>query len=125
MAFISPIYQVPFGSKLGEVDASRFSGEPTTGILAQTSGAIFFSPALLSPNNNNQIDLDNISIASQITDIYEIPPENREYRVFRWGPNEDSRTNDGKWRTAPKHYNVVATMVQTIPPGPTTIIKIP
>jgi hypothetical protein len=124
MAFISPIYEVPFGIELGEVSINRFSGEPTSGLLVTTSGAVFFSPALLSPNPGNEIDLDDIEVNAYASDTYNKPQGSLNRRNFRWGPNSLSRTNS-HWVTAPKAYTAIAVMIQTIPPGPTTIYKVP
>lgn len=131
MAFISPIYEAPFGIELGGTSIDNFSGEPVTGLLVDASGAIFFSPALLDPKPGNEIVLNNIDVTAYASDVYEKPQGSLSKRVFTWGPNSNARTNqraipdDNKWVTAPKAYTVIATMIQTIPPGPTTIFKLP
>lgn len=122
--FVSPLYQVPLGTVLGSVPASRFSGEPQSGPLSGAQGAIFFSPSLLQQNDTNEIDLDQITVSVRASDAYVRPPE-EEGRVFTFGPNSASRTNNPLYKTKPATYGVVATMVQTIPPGPTTIFNIP
>ena len=122
--FVSPVYPAPRGRVLGPVPLSRFSGEPSSGPLSGAQGAIFFSPSLLQQNDTNEIDLDRIQVSVRASDSYG-RPEERESRVFRFGPNSASRTNYGLHRSQPAVYAAVATLVQTIPPGPTTVIKIP
>lgn len=121
--FVSPLYPVPTGRRAGFVPPSRFSGEPTSGPLSGAAGAIFFSPALLQQNDTNEIDLDFIQVAVRARDAYS-RPEEREGRVFRFSNSGTYRTNDPLYRTQPE-YAVIAVLVQTIPPGPTTIVKIP
>jgi hypothetical protein len=123
--YITDIYPVSFGVELGGgITINMFSGEPTSGILSGTSGAVFFSPALLNPAPGNQIDLDEIGVTAYASDVYDKPEGSLNKRNFTWGPNSLSKTNS-YWITAPKHYTVIATMIQTIPPGPTTVYKIP
>lgn len=119
----APIYPISFGIQLGKTSVSRFSGEPTQGILSRTAGAIFFSPSLFNYTPNNEIDLDEIQITANSLDAYKIPVQANN-RAFTWGPNSISRTNMSKFVTTPKAYTVIGTMIQTIPPGPTTIFKI-
>lgn len=121
--FEDPSYPVPLGVELGNVPSSSFTGEPETGPLSGSQGALFFSPALIEPNLGNQVDLDSIQITVHGSDIYVRPPEGND-KVFTWGPGS-GRTNNPRDRTQPKAYTVVGVMVQTIPPGPTTIFKIP
>lgn len=122
--FVSPLYPVPRGQVLGSVPVGRFSGEPTSGPLSGAQGAVFFSPSLLQQNDTNEIDLDLVQVSVRASDAYERPPE-EDFRVFTFGPNSISRTNDPAHRSQPGTYTAVATMVQTIPPGPTTVFKIP
>ena len=122
--FVSPLYQVPLGKVLGSVPASRFSGEPQSGPLSGAQGAVFFSPSLLQQNDTNEIDLDQVRVSVRASDAYGRPLE-EESRVFTFGPSSTSRTNDLLHRTQPAVYAVIATMIQTIPPGPTTIFKVP
>ena len=128
--FIAPTYQPPSGVPFGRVHISRFSGEPTSGPLAGLSGAIFFSPSLFKQNSTNEIDLASISFTVTAGDQYTRPSE-REFNVFRFSGNSGwtdpglSRTNDSLRKTQPKEYSVVATLVQTTPPGPTTFVRIP
>lgn len=119
------IYPVPFNIELGGIHVNKFSGEPATGILSGVNGAIFFSPALLIPGSGNEIDLDEISVTAYAADVYNKPQGSLNKRNFVWGPNSTTVTNDSHWVTAPKHYTAIAIMVQTIPPGPTTIYKVP
>jgi len=125
MAFITPIYEVPFGIELGGASIGSFSGEPTSGLLVDSSGAVFFSPALLSPNPGNQIDLDDIEVNAYASDVYYKPQGSLNKRNFIWGPNSLTKTNDSHWVTAPKHYTAIATMIQTIGPPLTTIFRVP
>ena len=122
--FEDPSYPVPLGKELGNIPSANFSGEPTTGVLAGSQGALFFSPALLAQNLGNEVDLDSIQVCIFGSDIYVRPPEENNF-VFTWGSGGSSRTNDPRYRTQPKVYTAVATLIQTIPPGPTTVIKIP
>lgn len=122
--FVSPLYPVPKGRFLGPVPASRFSGEPQSGPLSGGQGALFFSPSLLQQNDTNEIDLDFIQVSARASDAYERPAE-EESRVFTFGPSSPSRTNSSFYRAQPAVYAAVATLVQTIPPGPTTVIKVP
>jgi hypothetical protein len=121
---VSPLYPVQRGKVLGSVPVGRFSGEPQSGPLSGAQGAVFFSPSLLQQNDTNEIYLDQIRVSVRASDAYERPAE-EESRVFTFGPNSSSRTNDPLYRGRPAVYAAVATMVQTIPPGPTTIFKIP
>jgi len=121
--FASPLYPIPIGTRLGSIPIREFSGEPASGSLSGFSGVVFFSPAMLQQNNTNQIDLDDISVAARVSDSYE-QPEERESRVFRFSNSGTHKTNDPSHRTQPE-YAVIAVLVQTTPPGPTTFIKIP
>jgi len=123
MAFKSPLYPVPTGTVLGDVPSSRFSGEPTSGPLSGSDGSIFFSPSLLQQNDTNEIDVDEVSVAATAADAYS-RPEEKESRVFRFSNSGTYKTNDPFYRSQPE-YAVTAVLVQTIPPGPTTVIKIP
>lgn len=108
---------------LGEISVSQFSGEPTSGILSRVAGAVFFSPSLFDYVPNNEIDLDNIGVIANPSETYRIPVQENK-RIFTWGPNSSARTNMSLYVTTPRYYTVVGTMIQTIPPGPTTIFKI-
>jgi hypothetical protein len=119
-----PSYDPPEDVELGVVPVSRFSGEPDSGVLAGSSGALFFSPALLEENVGTEVEIDSIGVTVHGSDVY-LRPQELSRRVFTWGPGGTSRTNNPLFRTQPKEYTVIATLVQTIPPGPTTIIKIP
>jgi hypothetical protein len=124
--YITDIYQVPFGVELGGIYVNMFSGEPASGILSGTSGAVFFSPALLAPSAGNEIDLDEINVTAYASDVYDKPSGSLNRRNFRWGPNPGSKSKtNGHWVTAPKEYTAIGVMVQTIPPGPTTIYRVP
>lgn len=123
MPFVSPIYSVPLGAEIGRVPVSRFTGSPTSGLLANVSHSVFFSPSFNNSISGNQIDIDTIEVTVVATDVYSAPiVENN--RVFTWGPHSNSRTNTSVFVTMPKAYTVIATMIQTIPPGPTQIFKI-
>jgi hypothetical protein len=124
MPLKTPSYEPPEDVELGKVPVSSFSGEPDSGLLAGQSGALFFSPALFQADFGTEIEIDSIGVTVRGSDAYVRPPEVSR-RVFTWGPSGTSRTNDPLFRTQPKEYSVVATLVQTIPPGPTTVIKIP
>ena len=127
MSFQGPSYDPPLGQEFGDAPSDAFSGKPESGPLAEGSGsqgAIFFSPALLEENLGNEIDVDSIDVAAASADTY-VQLSGANERVFTWGPNSPARTNDFDYRTQPGHYTATATLVQTIPPGPTTVIKIP
>jgi hypothetical protein len=128
--FLDPAYVLPKGVAFGRVSLSAFSGEPTSGPLSGSSGAVFFSPALFEDNSSNKLDLAFIKFSVRAGDYYQRPQE-KTSRVFRfggggpgWGASNLSRTNSSLYRTQPKEYFITATLTQTIPPGPTTIIKI-
>lgn len=123
-SFVSPLYPVPFGVVLGSIPLGRFTGEPQTGPLSGANGAIFFSPSFLQQNNTNEIDLDNIRVSVRTSDEY-VRPIEEESRVFTFGPTGSSKTNTYLYKSQPAFYAVTAILVQTIPPGPTTVIKIP
>lgn len=126
--FAGPLYPVPTGVPLGQVPLGRFSGEPQTGLLAGLAGGVFFSPALIQQSSSNGLDVAMVRVTAYASDRYERPQE-RSSRLFRFGPtgavSGASRTNDALYRTQPREYTVIAVLVQTIPPGPTTVIKIP
>lgn len=118
------------GRRSGSVKLKSFSGEPRSGLLSGARGLVFFSPALLDPSSTGSLDLESISVSSRGGDRYTRPPE-RNHRLFRFGggpgcvaPDWPSLTNSALYQTQPKEYSVVATMVQTTPPGPTTVVKI-
>lgn len=135
MAFVYPIYPVPLGIQLGRVPVAKFSGEPNTGPFIGVRGAVFFSPSLFNAVPNNEIDLDNIQVVSRATDVYTAPVQ-ENHQVFVWGPTAllapKSITKKsgviplGSYVgvSAPKFYSAIGTMIQTIPPGPTTIFKV-
>lgn len=120
--FASPIYPIVLGVPLGNISTSRFSGVPTSGLLSGFKNGIFFSPSLLQQNNSNEIDISDIKILTRARDNYSYPKE-KEWKVFSFGPSTTSRSN-GYEKTQPLHYAVTATMVETTPPGPTTITHI-
>lgn len=122
--FRSPLYPIPPGVLFGEAAIDRFSGTPTVGPLVlapDKPGFVYFSPALLNAISGNEIDIDRLEIRTRADDIYLIPIQENN-RVFTFGIN--SRTNDSLYRSQPSSYTVVSTMVQTIPPGPTTLFKV-
>lgn len=128
--FLDPAYITPPGVPFGRVPLSVFSGEPISGPLSGSSGAIFFSPALLENSSVNEIDLASIKFSVRAGDYYQRPQE-KTSRIFKfggggpgWGASNLSRTNLPLYRTQPKEYLITAILTQTIPPGPTTIIKI-
>jgi hypothetical protein len=108
--FVSPLYPVPLGQFVGGVSVSKFSGEPTSGLLAPSLGQLFFSPALLSSIALNEIDLDDIRIDVDAGETYE-PVVVENLRLFTFGPNSPSRTNDAKWRTQPKEFTAIGALV--------------
>lgn len=122
--FTLPAYVVPTGVLMGSVPPSRLSGEPATGPLAGNDGAIFFSPALPTSSSVNRIDVAEVSVTSISTDRYD-RPEERDGVVFTFSRTGPARTNNALYRSQPREYAVTAVLVQTIPPGPTTVIKIP
>ncbi|HED37480.1 MAG TPA: hypothetical protein ENI76_04440 [Ignavibacteria bacterium] len=121
--FTSPIYKIPYGTKLCNIPIERFSGNNVTSGLLSNGGQIFFSPSLLQQNSTNEIDVDEISISVEVLDAYTRPMDS-EYNVFTFGPSSLSRTNNNSYRSQPSHYSVIAIMIQTTPPGPTDIINI-
>src|SRR5574343_2034829 len=121
MPLTPPANPPPLGTELGTTSVSKFSGEPSGSIIG-TGSSIFFSPALLQSNTGNELLLDTVSVALTVGDQYTFPYQDED-RVFEWGIN--SRTNNSLYRIQPKYYGITATLVQTMPPGPTTIIKIP
>lgn len=128
--FVDGIYPVPRGVRFGRVAVRRFTGEPTSGPLSGARGLIFFSSSLFDPSSVNSVDFASVEVASLVTDVYYRPQE-RSSRLFRFGGGPGfgtsnlSRTNAALYRTQPIEYTAVATLVQTTPPGPTTVIKIP
>lgn len=128
--FVGGLYPVPPGQRFGRASVARFTGEPSSGPLSGASGLIFFSASLFDPSSANSLDLASLSVVALATDEYRRPQE-RSSRLFRFGGGpgfaltNPSRTNATLYRTQPLEYTAVATLVQTIPPGPTTVIKIP
>lgn len=120
---------VPFGQKFGSVPVKRFTGEPSSGPLSGASGLIFFSSALLGPSSSNSVDFASVGFTTVCTDFYRRPPE-PPGRLFRFGGAPGfgsvnlSRTNNALYRSQPVEYPAVATLTQTIPPGPTTVVKV-
>lgn len=124
MPLKTPSYVPPEDVELGEIPVSRFSGKPDSGVLAGAGGAVFFSPALLQDNVGTEMEVDSVGVTVHGSDVY-LRPQEFSRRVFTWGPGGTSRTNSPLFRTQPKEYTVIATLIQTSPPGPTTVIKIP
>lgn len=122
--FTLPGYAVPTGVLLGSVPASRFSGTPESGVLTGASNAVFFSPALPTASNINRIDLAEVSVTAVMSDRYS-RPEERDGRVFVFSRTDPARTNNVLYKSQPTGYSVTAVLVQVIPPGPTTVVKIP
>lgn len=128
--FVRGLYPVPRGQLFGRAYVRQFTGEPTEGPLSGASGLIFFSAALFDPSSVNTLDLASLEVSAHATDEYRRPQE-RSSRLFRFGGGPGfgttnlSRTNATLYRTQPLEYTAVATLVQTLPPGPTTVIKIP
>lgn len=127
--FATGILVVPFGQRFGSVPVSRFTGEPASGPLSGSSGLLFFSVALLGPSSSNSVDFESVDFTTVCTDSYYRPPE-VSGRLFRFGGGPGfgstnlSRTNDPLYRSQPVRYSAVATLTQTIPPGPTTVVKV-
>lgn len=115
--------------KLGGVPLGAFSGEPKKGHLSKAQGLLFFSPALLEPSSSSEVEVASISASATAADVYR-RPEERPRRLFRFGGGAGfatgwhSFTNSPVYRSQPLEYSVVATLVQTTPPGPTTVIKV-
>lgn len=128
--FAGSPYVVPAGHRFGSVPLRLFSGEPSDGLLSGASGLVFFSPALLEPSSSSEMELASISVRAVASDSYS-RPEERSQRLFRFGGGASlasgwgSLSNSALYRAQPLEYTVVATLVQTTPPGPTTVIKIP
>lgn len=128
--FEEPLYPIPYGFKFGRAPVLKFSGLPSSGPIAGRSGLIFFSPALSNPSSTNSVDFAFVGVTVFCSDDYGRPQE-RSSRLFRFGggpgfaSSNPSRTNAALYRSQPTEYTAVATLVQTIPPGPTTVIKIP
>jgi hypothetical protein len=128
--FSTGIYPVPDGLLFGRSPIAKFTGEPSSGPLSGASGLIFFSASLLDPSSANSVDFVSVEVAALATDRY-FRPQERSSRLFRFGGGPGfgasnlSRTNATLYRTQPIEYTAVATLVQTTPPGPTTVIKIP
>ncbi len=120
----NPVSPAPTGMAMGSVPVGRFTGELNSDLLQGLAGGVFFSPALLESVGGNYVDIAEIDVSARSADVYARPPETSA-RLWRFGPGSSSRTNDSLHRTQPIEYMVTATLVQTIPPGPTTIIKIP
>jgi len=127
--FEGGLYPVPHGIRFGRAAIRRFTGEPSSGPLSGASGLIFFSAALLGPSSSNSVDFASVTVKSIPSDSYLRPPE-RSGRLFRFGggpsfgSSNPSRTNNTLYRSQPVEYVAVATLVQTTPPGPTTVIKV-
>lgn len=102
---------------------NRFSGLPNTGPFEGQRNCVFISPALIEPRSGNDIEIESLSVTIRSNEVYTSPSVD-DTRLFRFGPNSTSRTNNPVYRTQFKQPSVVATMIQVIPPGPTTIFKI-
>lgn len=102
---------------------NRFSGQPTSGFFQNQHNSIYFSPALLEARQGNEIEVEFISVLLKNNDVY-IQPTEQDNRLFRFGPNNDFRTNSFSFRTLYKRASVIGTMIQITPPGPTTVFKI-
>ncbi len=128
--FSKPLYPVPPGLRFGKVPSSRFSGLPSSGPLAGPPGLIFFSAALLDPSSSGSVDIAGVSVSCLPSDSYRRPPE-PSGRLFRFGGGPGfgsfnlSRTNAALYASQPIEYAAIATLVQTVPPGPTTVFKVP
>jgi hypothetical protein len=84
---------LPVGAPLVNIPEERFTGEATTGLLAESLGLVFFSPALLQPNTGNQFDLDKIQVDVDASATYLIPdtiPNKHNLRFMKWGPHPDA-----------------------------------
>lgn len=128
--FAGGLYPLPPGQLFGRAPVEKFTGKPDAGPLSGSRGLIFFSSSLLSPSSANSVDFAEVSVLAVASDRY-VRPRERSSRLFRFGGGPGfgtlnlSRTNATLYRTQPIEYTVVATLVQTTPPGPTTVIKIP
>ena len=128
--FPGGLYPVPPGQLFGRAAVGKFTGEPSSGPLSGASGLVFFSASLFDPSSANSVDFASVEVSALATDRYSRPQE-RSSRLFRFGGGPGfgtsnlSRTNAALYRTQPIEYTAVATLVQTTPPGPTTVIKIP
>ncbi len=75
------------------------------------------------------VDFESVDLTAVCTDFYYRPPE-VSGRLFRFGGGPGfgssnlSRTNAALYRSQPIRYSAVATLTQTIPPGPTTVVKV-
>ncbi len=128
--FEVPIYPIPYGARFGRAAVLRFEGLPGPGSPVEgRSGMVFFSPSLLETSAVNSVDFAYVNVTAFATDAYRRPAE-RTCRVFRFGggagmSTNPSRTNATLYRAQPLEYTATATLVQTTPPGPTTVIRIP
>lgn len=104
------------------VKRNRFSGAINNGLFEGAKNSVFFTPALLDPRTGNEIEIESLSVTVKNNEVYSAPVI-EDTRQFRFGVNS-SRTNSTIWRTYFKIPTVIATLVQVVPPGPTTTIKI-
>ncbi len=122
--FEDGLYPVPHGVRFGRAAISKFTGEPTSGPLSGANGLLFFSAALMGPSSSNSVDFALVEMRAIPSDSYVRPPE-RSGRLFRFGGTSfASRTNNDLYRSQPLEYRAIATLTQTIPPGPTTVIRV-
>lgn len=122
--FTLPGYAIPTGIPLGIVPPTKFSGAPDSGVLTGAVNSVFFSPALATASSVNRIDVAEVSLRTIMTDQYS-RPEETDGRIFTFSRTGPARTNNALYRSQPTGYAVTAVMVQVIPPGPTTVVKIP
>lgn len=102
---------------------TAFSGTPNSGLFAGSKNCVFFSPALIEQKTGNEIEIEYLKVTIKNNEIYSAPIT-EDTRQFKFGFSGSSRTNLSTWRTFFKTPEVIATLTQTIPPGPTTVIKI-
>jgi len=110
-------YSVPLGVPLGNFSITKFSGEPTEGLLNEAGGSVFFSPALFIPNTGNQIDIDDLQFVVHATEVYS-PPVIQNMRQMEYGPFVPipaplSVTNDPERVTFTHEDTAVGTFVNT------------
>lgn len=108
---------------MSDINRNRFSGTPVSGLLNGKKNGIFFSPALKEQRVGNEIEVQSIQVTIKNNDAY-VQPSDEDTRLFKFGSNGISRTNNFSHRTLFKQASVIGILTQTTPPGPTTTFKI-
>ena len=107
---------------------SAFTGEVRGGLYGDPLGLVFFSPSLTdTPAPNSSIQVDEVDVCTRAYDSYEFPPvpENLP-TLYTYGVGWVSTSVLGPPGSVlfsqPLGSRAIATLVQTTPPGPTTVI---